>query len=40
MTQEIGPFSDYANMPKKMVKNNTDKKNWARRHKFEKWQIL
>jgi len=35
MTHETGPFSDYANMPK-----NSDNKNWARRHKFEKWQIL
>jgi hypothetical protein len=39
MTHETGPFSDYANMTKNMVKNS-DNKNWARRHKFEKWQIF
>lgn len=39
MTNEIGPFSDYAYMPKNMVKKS-DNKNWARRHKFEEWQIL
>lgn len=39
MLREIGPFNDYAHMPENMVKKS-DKKNWARRYKYEKWQIL